>query len=392
MVSEPPVVLDVRVVTGAGGGPEKTILNSPRYLEPAGYRMLCAYMHPPEDPGFKQLEQRAQALDAPLLSIPDRGALDLSVLPRLLQICRREQVAIWHAHDYKSNLIGLLLRPFWPMRLLTTVHGWVQHTRKTPFYYAVDRFSLPRYERVLCVSQDLQERCRAIGVPPERCLLIDNGIDTGQFTRRVPPALAKQKLGLSPDRIVVGAVGRLSPEKGFEQLIRAVDRLFEQGLDFDLVIAGEGDQKPQLEALIATLGHQNRIRLLGYCSDTITLYEALDIFALSSLREGLPNVLLEAMAMEVPVVATRIAGVPKLIRHRENGLLVEPGEPKVLSEALTELLRQDDLQAKFRRSGRETVETFFSFEIRMQKIRAIYDDLLDRHEAPLPEPIPSTIS
>lgn len=391
MVSEPPVVLDVRVVTGAGGGPEKTILNSPRFLKPAGYRMLCAYMHPPEDPGFRQLEQQAQALAAPLLSIPDRGALDLSVLPRLLQICRREQVAIWHAHDYKSNLIGLLLRPFWPMRLLATTHGWVQRTRKLPFYYAVDRFSLPRYERVLCVSQDLQERCLAIGIPPERCLLIDNGIDTGQFTRRVPPAEAKQKLGLSPDRIVIGAVGRLSPEKGFEQLIRAADRLLGQGLDFDLVIAGEGDQESQLEALIATLGRQNRIRLLGYCADTIALYEALDIFSLSSLREGLPNVLLEAMAMEVPVVATRIAGVPRLVEHGENGLLVDPDAVEPLADALARMLNDTTLRDRLRRAGRATVKSRFSFKTRMDKIRTLYDDLLGRAEASPAHSLPTLV-
>src|SRR4051812_14721168 len=115
MTRESPVVLDTRVVTGAGGGPEKTILNSPRYLEPAGYRMLCAYMHPPGDPGFDQIRRRARELGAPLLSVPDRGPLDPGVLTRLLEICRRERVTDWHAHDYKSNLIGLLLRPFWPM-------------------------------------------------------------------------------------------------------------------------------------------------------------------------------------------------------------------------------------------------------------------------------------
>src|SRR4051795_9850116 len=94
--TEMPVVLDTRVVSGAGGGPEKTILNSPRFLVPAGYRMLCAYMHPPGDPGFEVLRRRAEAWQAPLLSIHDRGPWDWSVLPQILRICRRERVAIWH--------------------------------------------------------------------------------------------------------------------------------------------------------------------------------------------------------------------------------------------------------------------------------------------------------
>ena len=119
------VVLDVRVVTGTGGGPDKTILNAPRFLAASGYHNICAYMHPPNDPGFERLRERANALEAPLVSIPDRGPFDLKVATELLALCRRERVAIWHGHDYKSNLLGLLLRPFWPMRLVSTVHGWV---------------------------------------------------------------------------------------------------------------------------------------------------------------------------------------------------------------------------------------------------------------------------
>src|SRR4051794_3803748 len=95
----PVVVLDARVVSGPGGGPDKTILNSPRFLAGSGYRMLCAYMHAPGDPGFEQVRQRARAWQAPLLSIHDRGAWDWRVVTQMLKICRRERVAIWHGHD-----------------------------------------------------------------------------------------------------------------------------------------------------------------------------------------------------------------------------------------------------------------------------------------------------
>ena len=110
-----PLVLHARVVTGTGGGPEKTILNSPRFLKSLGYDCACAYMHPAGDPGFDTLRQRAADLDAELLSLPDRGATDLSVVRRLLRLCRERQVAVWHGHDHKSNAIGLLLRRFHPM-------------------------------------------------------------------------------------------------------------------------------------------------------------------------------------------------------------------------------------------------------------------------------------
>ena len=372
------VVLETRVVTGAGGGPEKTILNSGRFLDGAGYRTLCAYMYPPGDSGFERLRAKARASGATLLPVPDRGPLDWAVVLRLLRICRRERVTIWHAHDYKSNLIGLLLRPYWPMRLVATVHGWVQNTRRTPLYYAIDRLTLPRYERVICVSEDLRERCLGYGVPGDRCVLVDNGIDTREFARRRSVEEAKARLGIPPHRLVIGAVGRLSAEKGFDLLVRAADRLLSTGIDLEVRIAGEGDEEARLEALIRDLGRAERIRLMGYCPDPVPLYQAMDVYALSSLREGLPNVLLEAMALEVPVAATRIAGVPRLVRHEQNGLLVDPGSVEGLADALARLLGDPGLRNRLGRSGRETILADFSFEARMEKIRDLFDALLSR--------------
>jgi glycosyltransferase involved in cell wall biosynthesis len=377
-----PVVLDARVVSGAGGGPDKTILNQPRFLAPAGYLNLCAYMHPPGDPGFEQLRHKARAWQAPLISVPDRGPWDWRVVSALLRVCRRNRVRIWHGHDYKSNALGLLLRRFWPMRLVTTVHGWVKHTRRTPLYYRIDRFCLPRYEKVICVSPDLEQECRAVGAPPDRCLLIENAIDVAEFARRREVAEARSLQGMPAGRLVVGAVGRLSPEKGFDLLIRAADHLLRQGIDLELLIVGDGDEQPRLQELVDQLGRGDRVRLLGYRADLRGLYEAMDVFALSSLREGLPNVVLEAMALEVPVLATRIAGLPRLITDGTNGLLVEPGSVEELSAALGRLLNDADLRRRLRRAGRQTVETRYSFAARMDRIRDVYDELLQRPRSP----------
>jgi glycosyltransferase involved in cell wall biosynthesis len=371
------VVLDARVVSGTGGGPDKTILNSPRFLAPAGYRNLCVYLHPPDDPGFEQLRKRARIAEAPLISIPDRGPWDWRVISRTLDICRRERAAIWHGHDYKSNALGLLLRRFWPMRLVTTVHGWVKHTRRTPLYYRIDRFCLPRYERVICVSKDLEEECLKLPVPAERCVLIENGIDLAEYSRTRTIVEARQMLGIPTGRFVIGAIGRLSAEKGFDLLIRAVDRLARAGLDLELLIAGEGDEEPRLRALASELGCGERVRLLGFQASVKELYQAFDVFVLSSLREGLPNVLLEAMALEVPVLATRIAGVPRLIDDGSNGLLIEPGSVDELTRSLERLLRDGEVRRRLAQAGRETIAARYSFPARMQKIQVLYDELLD---------------
>lgn len=371
-----PVVLDARVVTGSGGGPDKTILNSPRFLDPLGYRMVCAYLRPPADRGFDVLRAKAAKYRAPLVEICDRGAWDWRVVTETLAACKRERVAIWHGHDYKTNALGLLLKRFWPMRLVTTVHGWVQHTRRTPLYYRIDQLCLPRYERVICVSDDLLESCLAAGVPARNCVLLENGIDTTEYARRQTGAEARAALDLPATGLVIGAVGRLSGEKGFDVLIRSTHALVSRGLDVRTVIVGEGSERANLEGLIRELNLGDRVRLAGWQAEVRPYFEAMDVFALSSLREGLPNVVLEAMALEVPVVSTRVNGVPRLVRDGNNGFLVPPGDLGALTTALAGLATNPGLRDLFRAAGRRTVETRYSFATRMSRLARIYDELL----------------
>jgi glycosyltransferase involved in cell wall biosynthesis len=371
-----PLVLHARVVAGTGGGPDKTILNSPRHLRRLGYDCQCLYLRPPGDERFKVLEERAARWEAPLVVVDDRGAWDLSVIRRTLDICRRERVAIWHGHDYKTNLLGLLVARRHPMRLVTTVHGWVHHTRRTGLYYALDRWSLRRYERVVCVSHDLADECRRCGVPADRVVQIDNAIDVEEFSRRRSIAEAKRQLNWPENRLLIGAVGRLAEEKGFDVLIRAMARLSEQGRDVGLAIAGDGPEHERLQALIDELGVADRVRLMGFVADTPAFYEAMDVYALSSRREGLPNVLLEAMAFEAPIVATGVAGVPKLLDDGVSGVLIPPDDLDALTTALAQLFDDSALRCQLGQAGRETVVARFSFTVRMAKMAAVYNELL----------------
>jgi glycosyltransferase involved in cell wall biosynthesis len=375
-----PVVLHTRVVTGAGGGPEKTILNSSRYLEPAGYRTLCAYMRPPDDPGFQEIEHRARRLGVELLSIDDRGPLDWRVLGRLRAICEQYRPAIWHGHEYKSNLLGVVLRRSHPMRLVTTVHGWVEQTWKTPLYYAIDRLCLRSYDGVICVSRDVHQTCLRLGVPEDRCWLVPNAIDLEEVVRREPIAAAKERLGVERERLVVGAAGRLSDEKGFSRLVRAVGLLLDQGVDLELWIAGEGPQRSELERLVSALGRGDRIKLLGYRADIVDLYHAMDVFVVSSLREGLPNVLLETMALELPVLCTPVAGIPDLVRDGENGLLAGGGSARELAEGLRTLSENSSLRQRIGHAARQSVAESHDFRRRMEAVSAIYEQLLGAGE------------
>lgn len=369
-----PVILDARVISGSGGGPDKTLINSPSHLDAAGYRMLCAYLRDPADSGYELLREKARRKNVELLSIDDHGALDWRVVPRLLKLCREHRVDVWHGHDYKTNALGLILKRFHKMRLVTTLHGWVHHTGKTPLYYMIDRLTLRHYEKVICVSEDLMAACRKAGVPASRCELLENGIELGDYSRSQTPAEARRQMGF-PDGFTIGAAGRLSAEKGFDLLIRAVGQLIRNGRDVRLIIAGEGVEREALARLIGELGLQDRVRMPGYQSDLRSIYEAMDVYALSSLREGLPNVLLEAMAMRTPVISTAVNGIPRLITGGESGELVEAGSVSALVEGLEKLIADENLRNRYATAARKTVETRYSFAVRMGKLARMYDKM-----------------
>ena len=163
------VVLHARVNFGAGGGIDKTVLNSPRFLASAGYESHCVYLRDPKNQAFHEIEKRGEALCSNVIAIDDRGPLDISVIKNVLRVCKRTKTSIWHGHDYKTNVLGLILRKFHKMHLITTTHGWGDiGTKRLPLYYAIDRRCLRYYDHVIAVSSDLADICRSAGVPGEK--------------------------------------------------------------------------------------------------------------------------------------------------------------------------------------------------------------------------------
>ncbi len=370
-----PLVLHTRVVTGSGGGPDRTILNSPRFLETSGYSSVCVFLRPPGDVGFQELERRAREWRAPLRAIDDRGALDYSILSAMSQLCEELQPDIWHAHDYKSNLLGLYLARRHRLRLITTVHGWVHRTWKTPLFYALDRWSLRRYERVLCVSEGEYRDAVASGVDAARCTIVDNGVDTERFH---PPSGNEGRS--DPDRsprLRLGGIGRLEEEKGFDLLLNALRDLTRRGHDVELRLAGTGTERHRLAQQAQELGVADRVSFLGFLPRVEEFHRELDLFVLSSRREGLPNALLEAMATATPCVATPLPGVSRVMELGPGAVEVtESVTSQALVDSIEPLLRSPDRRTELGDRGHRCATESFSFAARMKKIVAIYDEML----------------
>ncbi|MCC7409040.1 MAG: glycosyltransferase, partial [Phycisphaeraceae bacterium] len=295
---ERPMVLHARVVSGAGGGPDKTILRSPHFLDHERFDMAAAYLYPTGDPGIRVIQGHAERWGCPLHLIPEGGPVDTRSLRDMLELCRRLNVTIWHAHDYKSNLMGVLLRRRWPMRLVTTVHGWTCDSPRARLYYWLDRQVLRFYEKVILVSPSLMEPCLSHGVPMERIVYVPNAIDPADFQRQHTRMQARERLGLNPERRIIGLIGRLSPEKGIDRAIDVLAHLRRHHPTIELHVIGDGPEKAKLQLHARNNGVAEAVHFQGWQPDVRPWLEAMDVLLSASHQEAAANVLLEAMAME----------------------------------------------------------------------------------------------
>ena len=249
---------------------------------------------------------------------------------------------------------------------------------RMPLYKRIDQHFLRYFESLICVSPDLVEECERLRIPKQRLHHVPNAIDVEHFRRRLDPISAKEAIQARPDRFLIGSVGRLSQEKGFDRLIQAVVLLQQQGFPLDLWIAGDGPEREELTRIIGQHTTDGSIRLLGQMADLRMFYQAMNLFVLNSMREGLPNVLLEALALEIPSIATKVGGVPELIKPGKTGYLIEPQNDVELVQAIRSAISSPELGAEMAAAGRKDIVEQFGFDARMKKIATIYRDLLEK--------------
>lgn len=374
---DPAKVLHVRVVTGCGGGPEKTILRSPLYSDTSRYQMAAAYIYPQGDPGMCLIRQIAKSLKCPLYEVSESHALDHNTLRAMIELCRDQNIDIWHGHDYKSNLFGLIVKRFHPMKLVTTAHGFTRETWRTRLYYHLDNLAMLGYDQTIAVSPQLVQHCANHGVNPERLTYIPNAIDTDEYIRTQNVDDAKAEFGLPRDRFAIGVIGRLSPEKGTDRAIRMLPDLLAKHPYAELHLIGDGHERNALQQLASQLDVSHAIRWWGWQADTRPFYEMLDTLLLPSRTEGLPNVVLEAMAMGVPVAATNVGGVSDLLDRGGCGVILS-GDEAEWANQIAPLLANPALRESYTELAHQRVQGAFNFRNRIRAVMSVYDKVLNR--------------
>jgi glycosyltransferase involved in cell wall biosynthesis len=375
-------VLELRSVRGTGGGPEKTILLGTARTDARQFEITVCYLRDRRDNVFS-VDTRAAALPVDYIELLESHSFDLSIFRKLRRIVRGRKIDIVHAHDYKTDVLAWLLSKFEAVTPLSTVHGWTGHTpREVRLYYPLDKWVLSAFPKLIAVSTDIRDELVRCGADVTRISTVLNGIDPDAFRRdRSRADGIRGRLGLDRRSDVIGTVGRLEPQKRFDVLIDAFAALHAEQSNLKLLIAGDGSLAEPLKAQVARLGLTDCVTLLGHRTDVAELHHAFDLFVQSSDYEGTPNAVLEAMALETPIVATSAGGSAEIVRDRIDGLIVRPGDVPGLTAAIREALAHRDATAARVRSARARVENELSFETRMRTVEGIYVDLMQRHSA-----------
>lgn len=289
---------------------------------------------------------------------------------------RRKEPTIAHCYLPTAGLLGALAARLAGVSHVVTTRRWVHG-------YLGRR--LLEYRMVAAVMDRLSSHVIAV-CETARLQAIDEGTPEGKITTVYnairPSDFRVTRKGTFAGYPIFGAVGELHTRKGHCCLIEAVPYVLERFPSALFLIVGEGPEELRLRDLAARLGVSDHVEFLGKRNDIAHLLSEFDIFVLPSMLEGMPNVVLEAMAAGVPVVGTSVGGVPELVQHRETGLLVEPGSSQALAAALMELAQDEALQQTLSRSAEEVVASRFSVQRELEETEAMYLGLLSPDHQP----------
>jgi glycosyltransferase involved in cell wall biosynthesis len=315
------------------GGAEKTLYTLATLLDPKRHQVVGVVSVKPEGDYARKLKLQG----VPTESLGLESAPRPADAARLAEIITRVRPDIVHAVMYQAIQLCRLAKPKVPFAFKLVSSPRVHYRTRSIWTLLLDRALKNRDDLLIAecgASRDFL--IRKLGYSPAKVRTILNGVDlAGWPVSKVDRQKRRMELRLSSGDLLVGAVGRLDRQKGFSTLIEAMSRLKKTSLR--CVILGEGPERPRLEALIRKHELEKHVWLYGERADIVTWLSAFDIDCLPSLWEGLPNTLLEAMALGLPVVASAVDGVPEVVQNGKNGVLVPPAAPAALAKALKEL-------------------------------------------------------
>jgi len=355
------------------GGPERQMLGLALALRPECRTVILSFAEGGRCGAFLD---RARREGFQALALENDTPRFRAAIRELAGLLKRLRADVLCCHGYKADLLGRWAARRLGVPVVAVSRGWTSETFKVRLYEILDRRCLRRMDRVVCVSEGQAAKVRRAAVAHDRIVVIRNAIQAGRFSRPDPVYRRRlQDLFARPRRRIVGAAGRLSPEKGFDVLVQAATQLIRRDASIGFVLFGDGPLRERLSRQIREASLQGRFVLAGFRQNLDQFLPFFDVLVLPSQTEGLPNVVLEALAASVPVVATAVGGTPEVVEDGVNGYLVPPGDSVALARRIRDVLASEVRRREMGQSGRRRVLSEFTFEAQAEQYRRLFEQL-----------------
>jgi len=369
-------VVQIRDSSGIYGA-ERVILALVKYIDKEIFNVSILCMTG-RDRKSEILISRAKELGIDVIPIKVNGRLDFKAIAVMRKVMKASEVNLFHSHDFKSNFYGLLASNRLNIKRVTTAHGSTRDSLlKRAYLYLDEHIIYGYFDKIVAVSERLANQLKNKCVGSEKIQLIRNGLDLGSMK------FGTDRLSLNKTRYdsdnpkAFGVIGRFYPDKGHELFLRAFKNVCKIYPLTKALIVGDGPAKNEIIKTIKELGLEENVTLCGFRSDMENIYNRIDLLVIPSFREGLPYVLLEAMASRIPVLATAVGDIPLLIKNGETGYLIQPEDPEALENGMIDFLSHPQRTHSMAEKGYDLIIEKYSAERMVKDTQKLYLSLLN---------------
>ncbi len=303
-----------------------------------------------------------------------------SAVSRLRRLMTDKRIHIVRTHGYGANLNGRIAALLCRVPCVPSIHN--VYTKEKKIQRRIANHLLSRFScKIVAVSEAVRgDVIRYDHIDPSKVMVIRNGVDTDYFSPATPLTDLRKELGIDESDIVIGFVGRVVPAKGLPYLIEAFADIKRDLDNVKLLIVGRGASLNVLSELASEKGLQDHVLFIGERSDIANLLLSMDIFVMPSEKEGLPNALLEAMAMAKPVLVTTAGGMKEIVQDNVSGYVIPVGSTLLLTEGLKKLITDRESAREMGKAARAYIEKNFGIQATARKWEALYGEMLRKTE------------
>lgn len=311
-----------------------------------------------------------------------RKRSDLSVVTRLSDEIKKAGYDIVHAHGARANFIAMFLKNKISVPMVTTIHSDYMLDFKDSFYKnliytGLNKMALKKFDHYICVSDNFKDMLIGRGFDPKKIHVLYNGINTEETIDILPKDafLEKHKI-IYNGEFIVGIAARLDKVKDHETFIRAAKKVLDENTDIYFLIAGSGDERNHLEEMAKDFKIEDKVYFLNFVKDKYSFFNAIDVNVLTSISESFPYVILEAALVGVPTIATRVGGIPQIVKDDVTGYLFDVGDDEALSKHILDLYNDKEKLKMLGSNMKENVEENYSHEAMGKAQYEIYKEIL----------------